>query len=454
MEKEEKKGVFSFLSDTFENWKTKRLKAQELGIVQIEAAMTQEHSSAKSKKMDGVLNSIMQKNLLRNVVQIAEWRQGLEAWEDIRNPDRSWLHEVYQEVILDPQVAAKVGVAHHKIEASEFVFTNPTSGDEDLDMTEKFKSEWFSKFLRESLNADYYGHTLFQFPSSHEDFVFDANNLIVIPRWLVLPKGTEANGYQGVVLPAPGAQDGVKIHTGRASQRLLPIGDPSAFGMFAAIAPLFIYKKNALSFWSGYQQRYGEPTIAIKMDTQDDASHKNYQNFLRNRATNSGLILRQEDDAQLLEAYRNDASALYKEMVTYADDGINKALEGQTGTSESGGSKSTGDVHADVAKIYHLGRLKKLAFAVNDHLMPFLVEQYGFDFGDKVFRWREFKDVDAEVENMTKLAANFDISNDEVKARTGYIVEGMKQPEAVDNRQTNRKTGNDPDDNTAKKRTS
>ena len=296
--------------------------------------------------------------------------------------------------------------------------------------------------------------TLFQFPVSHDDFVFDAHDLTIVPRWLVLPNGTETSGYQGVVVPSPGAQDGVKIKTGRASKRLLPIGDPSAFGMFAAIAPLFIYKKNALSFWSGYQQRYGEPTIAIKMDTQDDASHKNYQNFLRNRATNSGLILRQEDDAQLLEAYRNDASALYKEMVTYADDGINKALEGQTGTSESGGSKSTGDVHADVAKIYHLGRLKKLAFAVNDHLMPFLTEYYGFDFGDKVFRWREFKDVDAEVENIMKLSTNFEMDNEEVKARTGYIVKGMKQPEAVDQRAGNRKKSPDKDDKTSKKRPS
>ncbi len=450
----EKVGFFKGWANAFGAWQRGRQAQMELKAQEIEATLAQTHNAKQASKAQGVLNQILQKNLLRNVVQMAEWRQGLEAWEDVRNPDRSFLHEVYQEIILDPQVAAKVGVAHHKIEASEFTFVNPKTGEEDEDLTEKFKSEWFSKFLRESLNSDYYGHTLFQFPTSHTDFKFDANDLIVIPRWLVLPNGTESNGYKGVVIPAPGAQDGVKIHSGRASQRLLPIGDPVNFGMFAAIAPLFIYKKNALSFWSGYQQRYGEPTIAIKMDTQDDKSHKNYQNFLRNRATNSGLILRKEDDADLLEAYKTDAYNLYKEMITYADDGINKALEGQTGTSETGGSKSTGDVHADVAKIYHLGRLKKLAFAVNDHLIPFLTENYGFDFGDNVFRWREFKDVDAEVDNMMKLGTHWNISNEEIKLRTGYIVDGMKEPEMADGRAGNRKLSPDKDDKTDKKRPS
>ena len=435
----------------FKSW-VRTIDLYQKGLQEsITANAMQRHQHKEYIKAGGVLNKINHQELYRPVIQITDWRQGLESWESKQSPDRSSLHEVYQEIILDPQVAAKVNVAQLRIEASEFQLVDD-SGSENSDLTSIFRAEWFSKFIQESLNSDYYGHTLFQFPDSHKEFSFNANDIVIVPRWLVLPNGHYSNGYQGIVVPTPGAQEGVFIEKGRLSKRLLGIGDKNDFGMFSAIAPLYIYKKNAMSYWSGYQQRFGEPTMAIKMETDDNDTHKDYQNFLRNRGTNSGLIMRGEDDATLLTDNTNDPYNIYLNMMTYCDDGISKGLDGNTLTTDSGGGKTKGDVHADVSKVYHLGRLKRLAYAVNDHLIPFLEENYGFDFKGTTFKWKEFKDVDAEVENITKLAANFKINEEEVKLRTGYIVEEQKEDKNVDDRQTNRKTGNDPDDNTKDRR--
>ena len=425
---------------------------QEGQIARIEANAQLHKNRRNKKRQDGIFNDLIEQTLTRNIIQIQQWRSGLESWEDRRAPDRSFMHEVYREVELDPQVAAKVGVAEHKIEASEFSFVDPKSNEDDVKLTEMFKTQWFSKFLKESLKSDYMGYTLFQFPKFKEGGSFDANQLEVVPRWLVLPDGSDSSGYNPVVIPTPGAQDGIRFKDTRHSKRLLGIGDKNSFGMFAAIAPLYIYKKNALSFWSAYQQRFGEPIVAIKSKTDNKESNKTYRDFLKNRSTNSGIIVTGDDEAEMLEANKHDAYNLYQMMLTYCDEGISKALEGNTLTTDSGGGKTKGDVHADVAKIYHLGRLKKLAFAVNDHLMPFLEENYDFDFKGKVFRWREFKDVDAEVDNVMKLSTNFNMSNDQVKERTGYIVEGMKETVA-DSRAGNRKKSPDKDDDTAGKRT-
>ena len=401
--------------------------------------------SNEKAKADGILNEILDKALIRTIVQMENWRLGLSAWEDSFSPDRSHLNQIYNEIILDSQVAGKVNVAYNKVEASEFLFVNPTTGKENEELTEMFKTEWFSKYLRESLNSDYYGYTLFQFPEMDKPNHFNSNGLKVIPRHLVLPNVNIHGRKDGLVLPNTGSQSGVSFKHGKYSNRLLGIGDEDAFGMFAAIAPLYIYKKNALSYWSGYQQRYGEPTMAISMNTWNKETHGNYQKFLKNRGTNSGLILRNDDSAQMLEANRNDAFNIYHEMLKYCDNGMSKIIDGNVGTSEIGGSKSTSATHENVSNIIALGRLKRLSYGVNDHLIPFLQKKFNWNvFGEDKFRWKEFKDVDAEVTNISKLASVFEIGNDEVKKRTGYIVEGIL--EDVDSRLSNGKTGSDKDD--------
>jgi hypothetical protein len=398
---------------------------------------------------DGVLNEVLDKALMRTVVQMTHWRLGLDMHEDPSFPDRSYLHQIYNEIILDAQVLGKINVAHQKVEASEFFFVDK-QGNENEELTELFKTSWFSKYLKESLNSEFYGYTLFQFPEMDTPMHFDANGIDIIPRHLVLPNVRIKGKRDGLVLPRTSAQDGVSFKYGKYSHRLLGVGNEEAFGMFAAIAPLFIYKKNALSFWAGYQQRYGEPTMAIQMSTWNKETHGNYAKFLKNRGTNSGLILRNTDDAKLLEANRMDAFRVYHEMLKYCDDGINKIIEGNVGTSEVGGSKSTSATHENVANIVALGRLKHLGYTVNDRLIPFLQKKFGWDFKGCTYKWKEFKDVDSEVENVTKLSTVYEMSPEEIKKRTGFIVEGIRKD--IDERISNKKIGSDPSDKTKNKR--
>lgn len=415
-------------------------------------ANTTNMSTTERATQEGIMNVIHNRTLYRSIIQIDEWRAALDAWENEFSPDRSYMMEVYQEIALDTQVAAKMGVAQMKIEASEFQIVDDNNKVDDK-LTKLLQTEWFSKFLKESLNADYYGYTLFQFPTSHENFKFDANELLIVPRHVVLPRVVVNKKIDGLVVTSPGSQTGASFKRGRYASRCLGIGDEMALGMFSSIAPLFIYKKNALSFWSGYQQLYGEPTMKIKMSTEDDTTHKNYQRWLETRGTHSGIIVRGEDDAEILEANRHDAHSLWSMMVAYSDESISKAMEGNTLTSDAGGGKTKGDVHADVARTFHLGRLKKLAYAVNDHLIPFLEENYGFNFEGKHFKWKEFIDKDAEVDNIMKLSTNFELDPKMVEDRTGYPVIKQKEEQQVDNRAGNRKKSPDKDDNTAAKRT-
>lgn len=445
--KEKNQGIFSMLMEAAYNG-VKAVK--ESSSNNLQRTINESERLAK----DGVFNDILDKRLQRTITQMENWRLGLSMWEDSDSPDRSYMHQIYQEIALDGQVAAKMGIAVNRIEASEFLFVDPMTGQEDKELTLKFRKEWFGKFLRESLYSDYYGYTLFQFPEMDAPFSFDSNRLEVVPRHLVLPNVKTGNPPRrdGLVIPNMGSNSGVSFKYGKYSHRCLGIGEEDSLGMFSAIAPLFIYKKNALSFWSGYQQRYGEPTIVINMKTWNKDNHSKYQDFLKHRGVNSGLITRNEDEAQLLENNRNDAYQIYLQMISYCDSSISKIMEGNTATSDAGGSKNTGETHAKIGDLYHLGRLKRLAYHVNDHLVPFLEKEFGLNLNGKVFRWKEFKDVDAEVDNIMKLSTNFKMEAEEVLKRTGYIVTKQKEENEVDNRAGNRKKSPDKDDNTAKKR--
>ena len=376
----------------------------------------------------------------RIAAEIKDWRDFLEEFEGIENPDRLKMMELYQEIELDDQVTSKMQSVKLGISGTEWYFYNTESKKEIEDLkNDIFDRRWFLLFLDWAVDSFFYGHSLIQFGDWDINKGYNHKQMELVPRHLVCPE------YGVVKQHAGDLATGIPFRGNSPfAKNLIEIGYKYDKGIFASIAPLFIFKKNAMSYWSDFQQHYGEPILQIGTDTVNSKNLDTYYDFILNRGNSSGLVTDVDDEMKLLEAEKTDAYKVFDQMVIRCNDGISKAMEGQTMTTDSEGGKYDGDVHADTALLFKLGRLKSIKYYINDELLP-KMRLDGFNIGEyEEFRWREFRNIDEIVNRITKLANYYHITPETVYDMTGIQVD--KEREDVDKRGGNGKKVPDSND--------
>lgn len=393
---------------------------------------------AKSEEK-GIRKKLIIDQLSRTKVEISDWRDALDNWEMISNPDRYKMMELYQEIELDDQVTAKIETVKLKINATEYNIYNTKTKKENLPIKEKvFDRMWFMVVLNHMIDHFFQGHSLIQFGDWDVKTGYKWRDIEIVPRYLVSPE-------MGIVRKRQGDTEGIRFRDNAFFARhLIEIGGKRDKGLFASLATLYIFKKNALSFWSDFQQRYGEPILAFNTDLNNSKNVDKLYDFILNRGNAGGVVLDINDVATILEAEKTDAFRVFHEMILLNNGGISKVLEGETMTTDSDSGKFKGDIHADTALIFHLGRLKILRFYINDELLP-KMRRDGFAIDeDEIFRWKEFKNIDEIINRLVKLAAYYHIKPSEVYDMTGIRIE--KERDIVSGKLRNEKKVPDKDD--------
>ena len=359
-------------------------------------------------------HAIATEQLDRARADIKGWRTALDLWEDIHNPDRAELARIYQEVENDDQVTTKRETITNKLQAAEFEIVNQ-AGEIDETKAELFDFPWFDVFIEMFVNAELKGFELIQFGNIKEG-QYIAEQVEAVPTENLYPEKNAVrkriyDNHDLLYFDRPPFAGGV-----------IGIGRPKAKGLYNNIAPLYIYKKNALGYWGNYQSKFGIPPVVAKTDLSNGANVKSLVNFLSQMASNSFLVADLDDEVSTMQGVNVDAHQTFLNLIKYCDEGISKVMEGQTMTSDNGSSKAQGEVHERTAGDYHLGRLKRLRRVINQKLIPKMIAD-GFPLapGD-VFRFKEIKDLDKIIERAAKL------SQAGYKVEKQYLIDTLGMP--------------------------
>lgn len=375
-----------------------------------------------------------EEQIQRAKVGIEDWREMLDFFEDDHNPDREKMMELYQEIDLDDQVTAKRQAVQLGITGTEYYLYDTKTKKEVPDLKANiFDRRWFIDYLNHAVDAIFYGHSLIEFGDWNINKGYDHKQMRLVPRHLVCPE-------KGFVRRRAGEDHGIPYRNNdRFSKNLVEIGGKKDKGLFASLATMFIFKKGSLSSWSDFQQHFGEPILQIATDLLNSQNTDTYYDFIENRGGSGGLVTDIDDVMKVLEAEKTDAYKVYWQMVEMCNAGINKVMEGQSMTTDSEGGKYDGNVHADTALLFRLGRLKSIKYYNNDELLP-KMRKDGFVINQTTeFRWREFRNVDEIVNRIVKLANYFHMDPQEVYDMTGIKVGKEREDKAVDVRGGNGK---------------
>ena len=311
-------------------------------------------------------------HLFRITTDLSKYRIAVSAAENIYNPQRYTLYQLYQQTELDAQVTACIQQAKDLVLSCEFCVYNK-DGSENEEKTKLIRQKWFREYLDYAMDAVYWGHSLIQF----EDII-SMNGIDIfkevelVPRMYVKPEFHMVMASTASLPP-----DGIDYLEQPYINWSISVGKSRDLGLFLKITPLVIWKKNAMGAWAEFIEKFGSPIRIGKTDSTDQQSVDNMEGMLRNMGVAAWGLFKTDDIIELVESTHSDAYEVFDKMIERCNSEIAKLILGQTMTTDNGSSRSQAEVHERMLDMMGY-RLKQFVYSVNNNQLIPMMNALGF----------------------------------------------------------------------------
>lgn len=350
-------------------------------------------------------------------IDISDYTTAIRSAENIENPSRVRLFDLYADIIMDTHLSSVIDKRINAVLCTEIEFTRD-DGTTDEAITEQIRSPWFSRFVRDILEARFWGFSLCQFFRDGEWIDYN-----LIPRKHVCPlrqiiKRNQSDTEGPAWEEYPG---------------LLFIGRPDDLGLLSKAAPWVIYKRNTTGDWSQFSEVFGMPIQEYTYDSNDDDSRQRAINDARNAGSLAVFVHGEDTTLNLLEAGNKTGSAdIYERLIERCNSEISKLILGNTLTTEASdtGTQALGTVHKRVEDTIAAAD-RQFVLDVLNYDMTDIFADLGFNLSGGRFSFPERKVLDdtTKANILVQLRQVFGLPVDD-----DYLYEefGVRKPEQYD----------------------
>lgn len=321
----------------------------------------------------------------RGGLDVNDYMVALREAEAVDYPSRTKLVDIQEEAKTDAHLHAVRQKRTAMILSSPIEFSR--EGVVDDKIGEQIRSPWFQNLCADIVEAEEYGNTLVQFRREGDWLNYDS-----IPR----------KHYDPVRRIVKTRQTDIEGISFDEYKDILLIGDPRDLGLLTKAALYVIYKRNAMSDFAAFIEKFGRPFIEGEYDGYDEKIRKKLMQDLYLHAGGSVLVRPSGSKINLHDiASKGATSDLHKAFITLCNEEISKLYLGSTLTVEVGdkGTQALGTVHQ--AGQDQLGRLAKqrLLHVLNYELSD-VFANLGLDTrgGEFAFSVPQNKDLSARVQ--------------------------------------------------------
>lgn len=307
-----------------------------------------------------------EQQLIRSAKDIKAYKDAVETAENIQFPSRESLYAVYESVTLDAHLSAVWEQRKNMTLSKEFCILG-ADGQKNEEKSKFISKKWFREFLNPAFDSKLYGHSLIQlsmFDTAKKEFM----SVELVPRQYVNPP------YH-VVTPTTSGIEGEDYTKPEYADWVVEVGGRRDLGLLLKLAPLVIWKKNALGAWAEYQESFGLPTRIGKTKVKDETTYNNMYNFLQNFGIGKFLVLDTDDQVELVESGKGDAYSVFDKMIERINSEISKYILGQTGTTDEKSFTGAAEVHEKVANFFAARDEHDILNVLNYSLKPILVKR-------------------------------------------------------------------------------
>lgn len=289
--------------------------------------------------------------------------KAVDAAKDSENPNHEDLYSIYGQIKKDRHLKSQVETAINDIQQSPFIVE--VDGKEDEALRELFDAEWFDDFIEYTADAEFWGHSLIEFPEVNETQTY--SECFLLPRENVDPARQRIvlDRDSMLFLPYDGNQE---------SLNLVEVFGKEELGVFEYAAEEVILKKYARTDWSQASERYGMPFLDIETETEDKKELDAIEDSAAGFASNGYFIHGTDTKVTIQQAANGDFYKIYMEAIELSNKELSKLVNGQTGTGDNQAWAGTAEVHERVKNAFTRARLRRVQNHVNGKLIPLMVK--------------------------------------------------------------------------------
>ena len=279
--------------------------------------------------------SIEVRTIDRSPKDLARWRSALQSAENVSNPMRKQLYDLYEEVVLDEHLTSVMDQRRLAITNSSLVFQK--DGEEIEAVQAIINTLAFERLLRHIIDSKYYGYSLI-----YADLTNPLGPIVdLVPRPHVVPQF-------GIVVRNPGDTTGINYLEPPYSNLYLGVGEPIDLGLLLKASPLVLLKRGNVSDWAAFNEVFGQPLRKGTYSPGDPGQKAQLEQALANMGSMSYVVVPEGSNLEIVGNYQSASADTYSKLTSHFDQAISKLIVGQTMTTESGSSLSQSEVHERV----------------------------------------------------------------------------------------------------------
>ena len=378
----------------------------------------------KTNKPDNIIvHNINIMNAPHNTQDIQIWKSAIRAFENLTNPSRVALYDLYEDIILDGQIEATWGKRQDAVLNQELVFVR--DGVEDEQINKLLNSPDMRIIIKELHNSIAWGFTLIQI----NNIYYDENEEVykidfdLIPRKHVHPEeGLECVSRQQSIA----SRDFLFMEQPIANY-MLWAGEKKDKGIFAKTAQYVIYKRGGFGDWSQFAEMFGMPFRELIYDDYDEATRKKLEQGLQEWGSAGYSLHPRSAELKIHPTGGSTGSnEVYDRLIAACDASISKTILGNTLTTEQGenGARSLGEVHKEVEDAKTASD-KQFILSILNTKFRAILKRFGFNVtgGDIWYR--------SDDKDWTELQTKWNVINsisDKIPVADDFIYEEFSIP--------------------------
>lgn len=301
-----------------------------------------------------VINNITVRAPYRKTQDIDKWRQAIRSFENVINPVRLWMYDLYEDIVLDGQIIATWGKRLDYVQNKKLIFVDKDKKQND-EINKLLNSPDLRVIIKELLNSISWGYTLIQINSIAYDELEERWKIDydLIPRKHVHPE----RNFQCISKDQAVCNKDFLFNEDPLQRYMLSAGEPEDKGLLCVAAQYVIYKRGGFGDWSQFAEMFGMPFREAAYDDYDDATRLKLEEAMEKWGGANYLIRPKGAELKIHDTGGSSGSnTIYKDLTAACNAEISKIFLGNTLTTEQGdkGAKSLGEVHNDAEKQKHM----------------------------------------------------------------------------------------------------
>lgn len=326
----------------------------------------------KPKKADPYSTYVDYKQAIyRSRQDLATYKYAVMSAENMQNPQRYPLYQIYINVVNDAHLTAAMQQRKNLTLCKDFRVCS-ASGEVDEAKTALIKKRWFNDFISYSLDSLFWGHSLIMFDTLVKD---EFSQVELIPRQYVKPE-------LHIVVKMWADLTGNDYLAPEYKDWTIGVGGARDLGLLLKAAPLVLWKNSALGAWAEYQDNFGSPMRYAQTNVRDNNTRQNAENMMRNWGVNPWAVFDTNDVVKLVETTKQDAHKVFDEMIGRVNAEISKLILGQTSTMDEKAFTGSAEVHERVTEAYAENDEHFICGVLNYQLVPLLIKHGLLSDGD------------------------------------------------------------------------